>query len=150
MTTIAYRNGIIAADSQTTISGGASGDVKGVCQKLFKKKIGKGKAARTVIIATSGESAPGLVFVDWYGTGGARPETLRDSDFTCLVLEKDGLYEVDALCRPERVKEPFYAVGSGRKAAMAAMLCGKSAREAVKIAAMLDPYTGGRIVTMRL
>lgn len=150
MTTIAYRKGILAADSQVTFGGDASGAIKGTCQKLFRKTIKSGRKTRTVILATAGESSPGMVFVDWYGTGGARPDLLKDTDFTCLVLEPDGLYEVDSLCRPERILAPFYAIGSGAKAALAAMHCGKSAREAVAIAAKLDPYTGGRIVSMRL
>lgn len=150
MTTIAYRKGIIAADSQVTYGSDASGSIKSTCQKLFRKTIKVGRKSRTVIIATAGDSSPGLVFVDWYGTGGTRPDLLKDTDFICLVLEPDGLYEVDALCRPEKVLVPFYSIGSGSKAAMAAMYCGKSAREAVDIAAKLDPYTGGRIVTMRL
>jgi len=37
------------------------------------------------------------------------------------------------------------AIGSGAKFAMGAMLAGADAKQAVKIASKLDPYTGGRI-----
>lgn len=40
------------------------------------------------------------------------------------------------------VKEPFYAVGSGMRYAMAAMDSGKTPLEAVKIASKYDMYTG--------
>jgi hypothetical protein len=105
-----------------------------------------------VIIATAGESSPALVFVDWYGTGQPIPEVLlhHGGDFTCLILSPKGLFEADVMCRPDPIIEPFYAIGSGAKEALAAMHCGKSARDAVRVAASIDPYTGGRIVTMRL
>lgn len=146
MTTIAYKNGTMAADTRATTYQGVSV----TCEKLFRKKIGKGRKARTVIIGVAGESSASLVFLDWYGTGATRPETLKDTDFSALVLEKDGLYEYDSLCRGEKVLDPCYAIGSGQVAAMAAMFCGKTARQAVEIAARLDPYTGGRIVSYRL
>lgn len=40
------------------------------------------------------------------------------------------------------VNQPFYAVGSGMNYAMAAMECGKSPIEAVKIASKFDRSTG--------
>jgi ATP-dependent protease HslVU (ClpYQ) peptidase subunit len=148
MTTIAYREGIIAADSRLTVDYG-SGARKHTCKKLFRKQITEGKKQFDVVIATAGESSPGMVFYDWYGTGKPVPELFLHlgGDFTCLVLRPDGLFEFDVYCRAERIEEEFYAVGSGAMAALAAMHCGKSALEAVRIAARLDPYTGGRIIS---
>lgn len=151
MTTIAYRDGKIAADSLLTYITESGGARKFRCAKLFKKKVGTEQ--REVIIATAGESAPALVFVDWYGSGADIPETLlyHECDFTCLIIESDGkLYEADKFCRPDEVLEPFYAIGSGSKEALAAMHCGKSAAEAVEIAAKVDLYTGGEIRVMSL
>lgn len=151
MTTIAFRAGILAADSRLTYSTEEGGGRKFKCVKLFRKTIGK-KKKRDVIIATAGESSPGMVFVDWYGTGKPVPDVFLniECDFTCLILEPDGLYEADRFCRPDKIIEPFYAIGSGCKEALAAMHCGKSAAEAVAIAAIIDPYTGDEIRTMSL
>lgn len=44
----------------------------------------------------------------------------------------------------------FHAVGSGRDFALAAMACGKTAREAVEIAMSFDNGTGGEIYTERV
>ena len=44
----------------------------------------------------------------------------------------------------------FYAIGSGRDFALAAMRMGADAKKAVKIASEFDIHTGGRIRTMRL
>jgi len=66
------------------------------------------------------------------------------------VLTPQGLFEYDVYCRAEEVLDDFYAIGSGAKVALGAMACGKSAIEAVRIAARYDPYTGGRIVSETL
>jgi hypothetical protein len=151
MTTIAYRDGILATDSQLTVDTG-SGARKHSCRKLFRKRITEGKKSYDVIIATAGESSPGMVFVDWYGSGKPIPDLFLHigGDFTCLVLTPRGLLEFDVYCRGELVESEFYAIGSGAMAALAAMHCGKSAVEAVRVAARIDPYTGGRIVTESL
>ena len=152
MTTIAFRDGILAADSQVTVNTEAGGSTKHRCAKLFRKTIKQGRKSFDVIIATAGASSPGSMFVDWYGSGEPIPKMLElhGGDFTCLVLAPHGLYEVDMYCFPEPILDKFYAVGSGRKEALAAMHCGKSAREAVEIASRIDPYTGGAITTMTL
>jgi len=151
MTTIAYRDGVLAADSRVTYGEDAGARVH-FCRKLFRRKVGEGRKAHEVIIATAGESSPGMVFVDWYGSGKPTPAMFEHlgPDFVCLVLTPKGLFEYDAYCRGEPIEEPFYAIGSGAKAALAAMHCGRSAVEAVRIAARIDPYTGGRIVSETL
>lgn len=154
MTTIVcdVRAGVMASDSWVTHSSEAGGSRRGIGQKLFRKRITEGRKTFDVIIGTAGESSPALLFVDWYGTGQEPPQMLRElgGDFTCLILTPRGLFEADAYCRPESVLDPYWAIGSGAKAALAAMHCGKSAVEAVRVAARIDPYTGGRIVSMSL
>jgi hypothetical protein len=147
MTTIAYRDGILAADSRLTVDHGG-GSRKHTCRKLFRKRVGEGKKAHDVVIATAGESSPGMVFVDWYGSGKPVPDLFLHlgGDFLCLVLTPSGLFEYDVYCRGDLIEEEFYAVGSGSVAALAAMHCGKSAIEAVRVAARIDAFTGGRIV----
>jgi hypothetical protein len=152
MTTIAYRDGIIAADSRLTYATVGGGSRKHVCTKLYRKRITEGRKTFDVIIATAGEASPSLIFVDWYGSGEPIPDMLKiqGGDFTCLILRPDGLYEADVYCRPDKILDSFFAVGSGAKEALAAMHCGKSAMQAVGIAARIDPYTGGKIVSMTL
>lgn len=152
MTTIAFRGGVMAADSCVSIETEAGGARKFKCEKLFRKTIGKGRAKRQVIMGLSGESSPGLLYLDWYGSDKDPPTQLIDgqADFSALILTVDGLFEADAYCRPERIIEPFYAIGSGAKAALGAMHAGASARRAVEIACRIDPFSSPPIVTMRL
>lgn len=149
MTTIAVRNGIMAADSRTTVSTEGGGDRFFKCEKLYRKT---GADNKDVIIGLAGESAPGLVFLDWYGTGNEPPARLLDGegDFTALVLTRKGLFEYDKWCRGEQIKMRFYAVGSGAKAALGAMQMGANALTAVKVACKIDPCSAGPVLTMRL
>lgn len=150
MTTIAYRNGIIAADSRETWESEAGGTTYGPTEKLFRKRVGK----RDVIIGTAGGSYLGMVFFDWYGTAGEPPSILRDAhleeDFDVLILDRGKVLTANHLCRAIEVIAPFTAIGSGRKAALAAMHCGRTAKEAVAIACKVDPFSAPPIVTMTM
>ena len=150
MTTIAYRAGIIAADSRETWESDVGGVSVGSCEKLFRKRVGK----RDVVIGTAGGSYLGMVFVDWYGSNGEVPVILRDAhldeDFDVLILDRGKVYTANHLCRPIEVIDSFIAIGSGRKAALAAMHCGRSAREAVAVACKIDPFSALPITTMTM
>lgn len=155
MTTIAYRNGVIAADSRVTVSSDAGGDRNFHTKKLFRTYVDIKGTQSEVILATAGESAPGSLFVEQWSTGKSLTEirdlfTYSEADFTILVVTENGLFEVDKWCILEPVYEEFYAIGSGSKLAMGAMEAGVSAQKAVEIACRRDPYTALPVVTMRL
>lgn len=152
MTTIAYKDGTLAADSRVTVDSEAGGSRNFLCDKLFRKIVPVGDSMEEVIIATAGESFSGMVFVDWYGSGQPPPDNLivGEADFTVLVLTQAGLFEYDRWCRGIEVKDKFYAVGSGTKVALGAMAMGASAKRAVEIACEFDPYTAPPVLTMRL
>ena len=144
MTIIAYRDGIIAADSRSTTTGKESGiRFFDSSVKLFRKP--------GCIIATAGSSSPGVVFVRWYGTAEKTPKSIKkDHDWTCLVLDFNGLWEWDSSLEPEPILEPFYAIGTGCKAALGAMHMHATAIEAVQIACLIDPNCGGLVQSMKL
>jgi ATP-dependent protease HslVU (ClpYQ) peptidase subunit len=149
MTVIAYCNGIMASDSRET----QGDDSVNQCEKLFRKKIGK----HWHVIGTAGGSYSGMVFVDWYGTDAQPPETLTqhldlEEDFEVMVWngKEQALYTANHLCRLVKVVEPFYAVGSGRKAALAAMHMGANATRAVEIACKIDAYCAPPVQSIRV
>lgn len=150
VTTIAYKEGIVAADSRETYATEAGGSTTNLCEKLFRKRVSK----RDVVIATAGGTYAGMLFVDWFGTGKPVPDILSDldleEDFDVLILDRGKVYTCNHLCRPVEVCEPYYAIGSGRKGAWAAMDCGRTAREAVRIATLRDPYSAPPFVTMTM
>ena len=147
MTTIAFKDGTIAADSQETHGDGRIAE----CKKLYS--IGG------TIIGTAGDSYTGLIFVDWFERG-ARMEDApdlshvqSDEDFECIVIEnKDTIYTINRFFQkyPTEMPDGFYALGLGSSYAMAAMEMGADARKAVQIAAKYDAYTGGRIKTLKV
>lgn len=151
MTTIAVdlKAREIAADSQDTDESGQ----KYHCQKLYK--------VNGHIIATAGGSYAGLLFIAWFDQWEDEPEwedrpDLVDldleEDFECLVIRPNGsCYTVNRLFVPyEQTHETQIAIGSGGKAARAAMMAGCTPTQAVEIAKKIDTYTGGEVVTMRL
>jgi ATP-dependent protease HslVU (ClpYQ) peptidase subunit len=150
MTTIAYRNGVMASDSQTSVHTEEGGSRYFKCVKMYRKFAG---TPEEVIIATAGETFSALVFVKWYGSGKDAPENLvlGDADFTAIVLSRGGvLTEYDKWCEGEVITEPFYAIGSGAKCALAAMHLGKSAARAVEVACLIDTYSRPPITVWNL
>jgi ATP-dependent protease HslVU (ClpYQ) peptidase subunit len=139
MTTLAVRDGKIAADSRETIEG-EGGDYCRKCDKLFEFP-----GPPTLIVGLAGESGPGLAFLEWLrgGTDELRDQLRSaDVDFTAVVLYANGkVFEYDKWCIPVEITAPFYACGTGAKVALGAMKAGATAAEAVIIAAEIDPYT---------
>lgn len=150
MTTIAYRDGVLAADSRATWDDGVASKVVKMWALLSKIEPVKG----AILLATAGDLYAALLFKDWLESGGE--PRLHDRgvgeqhDFEAVIVHKSGIYSANRLCRIVENPEPFWAAGSGCKFALAAMHCGKSARDAVQVAMHFDPYTAGRINTMTL
>jgi hypothetical protein len=153
MTTIAARQfdgeWNIACDSQETRDGGESSSIKLSCEKLFRvttTRFTGGKEAETVIVATAGESSPGMAFIHWLQTDDEPfPEWLREREIAMLVLAPSGLFEFDGCGIGQKRTEEFYAVGSGAPYALGAMELGANPYRAVQVAMKFCPYTGGTI-----
>ena len=152
MTTIVYKNGILAADTQETVGG-----VQRRCNKLFRVK----RKDDTFIIATAGNSYTGMMFVDWFRKGSMQEDVpdltnldADEEDFECLVWESKSakLWSVNRLFHMIEVNledHPFYAIGSGADVAYGALAMGSSARRAVEIACEWEIHTGLPVETMK-
>jgi len=132
----------MACDSQVGVSSDGGGDRAYYhCDKIYP--------IQGELIGGSGETAGISLWFEWY-MDGCRDKKLRkrmwEVDFDIVILHKDGRIEAsDCSGNIEETHEPFYAIGSGTKCALAAMHCGKSAEEAVEIAKLIDPHTGGKV-----
>lgn len=143
MTTIAYRDGVLAADTQQSygnlrvmginkivkaggLLAGATGDA--VACKNFLDWVMKGCP----------ESCPPMVWSmdkDWRGTG---------------YIFLDGMV-IEFWPQGSLVHRPaFFAAGSGCDFAMGAMANGADARRAVEIAAEYDKNTGGIVQSLSI
>jgi ATP-dependent protease HslVU (ClpYQ) peptidase subunit len=99
------------------------------------------------IAGASGDADHCRELLAWVENGGAFPDHLRgELRATALVIHRGG-----AACLYQRSPHPItlepgpQAIGSGADAAMAAMLCGKTASEAVEIAAQVCRGVGGGV-----
>lgn len=140
MTTIAYKDGVIAYDSQIT-----RGDV--ITYDDYEKCIDQAG----VKFFCCGTVSDYQRLVDVYF--GAKPD--GNIEATAIVLDGDSLMMVavdDAtgLWKSPVLRDRPYAIGSGTPYAFAAMDMGASAEQAVEMAARRDTSTGGKIRAFRM
>ena len=142
MTVIAWDGHTLAADKRMTCAGRAT-----TTRKLY--------GVNGKIVAFSGDADGGMELLAWFSNG-ADPEKFpargrHEKDWTLLVVvDKDGLVFYERTPYPIRCEDPFWACGSGRDYALAAMYLGKSAREAVDVACHFDTGCGNGIDEMRV
>lgn len=140
MTTIAYDGYDLAADSQVT-SGNEK--VTGV-QKIHEIQI-KGK---TYWIGLSGTTKYFKDVIAWTRRGCTKPEPKVNGEVDGMLISYEGcvmiLVDDGENISWDEWHKPV-AIGSGGQFAIGAMLAGKSAKQAVNIAAKVDTLTGGPV-----
>ena len=141
MTTITFKNGVMAAD---TLCVNLPGDIKSKAIKLKKISIKR----KPVLIGIAGAMILHYC-IDWIKAGCMLekfPESLKGLDFYLLVAEQNKkpkyVYDKGIVTY---IEEDFCAIGSGAPVALGAMWSGKSAVEAVRIASYIDLCTGSEI-----
>lgn len=100
------------------------------------------------LVGYAGELVSGIQLVNWIRDGGEFPMAIaQDGEPPVqILLIADGLitvYENSPV--PLVFEDPFFAIGSGRDYAIAAMHCGRTAAEAVEIASQYDADCGNGI-----
>lgn len=148
MTTIAYRDGVMAADSQCTQDGTRACEVAKIAR------------IHGWLVGCSGSSGLAHEFQEWFRAECRErlkrtPASLavqgQDAKLSVLLVHPDGtIFGVDGLGHPYPIKGPFIADGTGFKVALGAMEMGASAAEAVKVASKYDIYTGGPVRTLKM
>jgi ATP-dependent protease HslVU (ClpYQ) peptidase subunit len=115
-----------------------------------KNSVAKIFRVRRHLVGVAGCYAHCMAFINWLKAGADEDEIPCFDDVYALALCPEGIWVYDGHPQPYQLKDKFAAVGSGSQAALAAMHCGLSPRDSVRIAAKIDPATGGRIITKRL
>lgn len=136
MTTIAFDGETLAADSQVTCA------YIELCGTKIRRMNG-------TLCGAAGAAQDAELFFIWVKAGmpKEKPDLDKD-DFCALLVSKGKVIYFDNKLIGIKSDCPA-AVGSGSRYAVAAMHCGKTAKEAVKVAARFDPFTGGRIRTLK-
>lgn len=140
MTTIAYRSGILAADSLIAYATITNGE---------REKIAR---CGDYLVALAGAAFLRPLLEEWVAEGcnpDEVPSALLDNmdKFAAVIVDRDGMaYEFDyGYLTP--IHAPYTAIGSGALLAIGAMAYGATAEEAVKCARCHDKATGGAIAT---
>lgn len=143
MTTIVYRDGVMAGDGRETIQNDEYSSyyiIRDNCVKVWKLKDGSlfGAAHGSECIERLREALE----------KGEKPPKLED--VAGLRVDKKGrisLYEGN-IWQP--IHMPYYAVGSGSIMAFALLDAGLDAIKACRGAARRDPFSGGRVHWVKL
>jgi ATP-dependent protease HslVU (ClpYQ) peptidase subunit len=142
MTCLAWDGKVLAADKRMTQAGLAV-----TVTKIFR--------IENSLVGISGTGALGLQMLEWFKCGAnpaAFPNEQRTmEDWTLLVvINAEGVFEYQRSPFPIQIESSPWASGAGRDYALAAMHCGKTAREAVEIACKFDVSCGNGIDTLEL
>jgi hypothetical protein len=146
MTGIAYRDGVMAADSACYAGDIYQGDVT----KIARSRYGAlaGAAGDTVLCDEFRRLfAASTTDIDWQDW---RPTIVGNARFGAIVVLPNG--EIRQLDESgwHPVNAPFYTEGSGSTLMIGAMAAGASAEEAVAIAIRYDAHCGGDVQVERL
>jgi 20S proteasome alpha/beta subunit len=133
MTVIAWDGRILAADKRMS-----NGGLINTITKIFR--------FGDIVVATCGRVDQGLSMVDWVKNGRIIekfPTTQQLSNFSpAAVVENGRLYVYESAPYPYLIEDQFWAAGSGRDFALAAMFLGKTAIEAVQVASAFQNDCG--------
>jgi hypothetical protein len=140
VTTIAYRDGIIAADN---------GLCDGGLLQCNMKKIARNESGE--IAGACGEASWIFAFLDWFAkpSSNLSPSIPRDKDGNAeakgFLVRTDGVIRVFNARGFLDVQAPYYSIGSGSLVAVGAMWEGASAMRAVAASIAHDESTWGDI-----
>lgn len=140
MTTIAYKEGVIAYDTRQTRSGTIVSDDCSKCQVVDGVSFFLSGAVcdERALIAT------------YFGTPSSTPIECSGYVFDGGKLMLVGHDDKTGIWRQELDPANPDAIGSGSAYALAAMDMGASAEEAVRAAMKRDIYTGGKVKTVAI
>lgn len=140
MTTLAYKDGVLAADTQMS-----SGGIK----MRYGNKIKLLPSG--VVIAAAGDIRRNLEMEaffskpDWKDKLDEAPVWKKGPE--AIVLSEGGAYWCQNNCILVPITHGFYAAGSGWHIAMGGMHMGLSAVQAVELASELDIYTNNEVTS---
>jgi ATP-dependent HslUV protease subunit HslV len=144
LTTIAYRDGVLAADSLVTTNTHRDG----IVVKITKRG--------PFLAAACGSWPTCLRFLDWFRAGmpiERAPDMSGGDDDkrgACgHIFMPDHLVLTASASGWSRRRAEYYATGTGADYAYGAMAMGASAEDAVRAALKFDTTSGGNVVTLR-
>lgn len=145
MTVIAWDGFTLAADKQST-----QYSQKRTTGKIFKHIDSNG----IKLFGICGDYSAGREIIEWARSGmtGEYPDNKAANDeLKCTVVmidQEKNIFKFENTRYPMPIYDKYYAAGSGQDYAIAAMHCGKTAKEAVEIASIYCTDCGMGVDTM--
>ncbi|MFD1944729.1 hypothetical protein [Paradevosia shaoguanensis] len=128
MTTIAYRDGIMAADSGSWMGDACHG---------WADKLAQGPDG--TLYGAAGHAPEAMAFLEWVRAGAdpatmPKPEAVGDdgNSFIVLAVSPGGPVRLIAAKGVEAYDAPYFAIGGGSATAFGALWAGASAVEAIE------------------
>lgn len=143
MTTIVYRDGVLAADSRAY-----SGDKTPIGTKT---KIHRREDGAIYGISTNDVGGDKLLR-KWVEEGCNHPsgDDLKPDCFSMLLVDAMGqvFFANDNLSLSGPLEAEYFAIGTGREYALAAFYMGATAVQAIEVAKHFDVWSGGATVSI--
>lgn len=145
MTVIAFRDGVLAADTATTFG---CGMVRHDIPKIYEFK---GRLA-----GAGGDAVDCAAFIRWFQSEFSSeprcyPKPTEDDDsFEGLIVRPDGLLLIFTRGGWYPARPRYFAIGSGAQFAMGAMFQGATAEQAVRAGIELDHNSGGDVTILKV
>lgn len=140
MTTIAYRDGVMASDT-----GESSGSVwVGSVDKIIK--------TGGLLVGASGCVDACETCLNFFTEGG-KVEDFKNTlsgDFEAVVTDGKRLWHTENKMKMYGIRASFFAMGSGMKIALGAMAMGANAKEAVEVACQFDKNSRGPVRSVKI
>lgn len=144
MTTIAYRNGVMAADSGVWI---------GDATMPWARKTVRG--ADGTLYGIAGDAGQAQAFIEWVeaGCSGERPTAEREaegaSSYCVIAVSPGGPVRLLTARGVEVYHAPYFALGAGNVGALCAMHAGATAEGAIRAAIDHAPGANGPVQAIR-
>lgn len=124
-------------------------EIRGLDHKKLQVVPDPRHAGGQIITAIAGIAPMQWPLIKWYQDGAnpsAIPEGVKDeAGWTFVVIDRTGLWKYSHTCPYPEGFDPPFAIGAGIDMAHAAMWCGKSAEEAVRLVCEKTNTAGGEI-----
>jgi 20S proteasome alpha/beta subunit len=137
MTTIVYRQGVLAADTRMIQGTAIIGDFV----KIVRREDG-------ALCGGAGDAAVVQAFQRWF-LDGEEGDPPVEENTKALILRRRKPIELFECSGAIEWRPPYVAIGSGKEFALGAMFRGATAVQAVKAAMHFDPGTGGEVMVLR-
>lgn len=144
MTTIAYRDGIMASDSGCWLGDASHG---------WARKLAIGPDG--TLYGGMGDAAEVRAYLAWVDDGcldnEPTPRRVGDgqSSFSIMRVRPNGPVELTTSEGFESYPAPYFAAGSGAEVAFGALFMGATAEQAIEAAKEHGPGTFGRVLAVR-